>query len=184
MKNPTFEVNFIVATLDPYSDGQSTCASSSIPAKITQVNNEKVNITMEDQEALLNENWDDNFATDFTENSSKPKNKSKRASFEEMMAKAANNKNKENVKSILKSNGTIKRRKIFSLAEDDLEENSQQIGSPEPLLKPEHLADNIIPRSPESPRTKKAKLVFGRCFEATFSSNNLGQVLAANSDSE
>lgn len=37
MKNPTFEVTFIVATINPDSDAQSTIAPASLPAKITQV---------------------------------------------------------------------------------------------------------------------------------------------------
>lgn len=43
---------------------------------------------------------------------------------------------------------------------------------------------NVIPPSPESPRTKKAKVVFGRCYEPTFHATmlDLGDVLAENSD--
>lgn len=39
---------------------------------------------------------------------------------------------------------------------------------------------------PESPRTKKAKIVFGRCYEPTFHQTmlDLGEVLAENSDSD
>lgn len=36
-KNPTFEVTFLVATLNPYADGQSTLTATSLPTKITQV---------------------------------------------------------------------------------------------------------------------------------------------------
>lgn len=45
---------------------------------------------------------------------------------------------------------------------------------------------DIIPESPESPRTKKLKIVFRRCYEATFHESNLnyGAELAPNSDSE
>lgn len=44
--------------------------------------------------------------------------------------------------------------------------------------------EDIIPKSPESPRTKKAKTVFGRCFDPTYHETMIGEVLAANSDSE
>lgn len=42
----------------------------------------------------------------------------------------------------------------------------------------------VVPQSPESPRTKRAKLVFGRCFEPTFHATmlDLGEELAGNSD--
>lgn len=44
----------------------------------------------------------------------------------------------------------------------------------------------VVQKSPESPRTKKLKVVFARCFEATCSESqlDLGQVLAENSDIE
>ncbi|GJQ81317.1 hypothetical protein Trydic_g20530 [Trypoxylus dichotomus] len=46
--------------------------------------------------------------------------------------------------------------------------------------------EDLIPESPESPRSKKLKIVFGRCFESTFHESKLdfGEELAPNSDSE
>lgn len=46
--------------------------------------------------------------------------------------------------------------------------------------------DDVVPRSPESPRTKKARIVFGRCIEPTFHQTmlDLGHELAANSDTD
>lgn len=158
MKNPTFEVCFIVATLDPYSDQQNTMATSSIPAQITQINSQQVNLTVEDQQALMNVDWDDmNMETEHPTNS---KEKKKKAGFKEIVAKTKqsskkNNKRKEN-EPLNDLNGYDK-----NVADVDL-----------------------IPESPESPKTKRAKMVFGRCFEATFSMTNLGEVLAPNSDSE
>lgn len=45
---------------------------------------------------------------------------------------------------------------------------------------------DVVPTSPESPKKKKAKIVFSRCNEATFHTSmlNLGTQLAANSDSD
>nr|XP_008194883.1 PREDICTED: cell cycle checkpoint control protein RAD9A [Tribolium castaneum] len=111
LKNPTFEVSFIVATLDPYSDTNSSIATVSSPKIATK---KPPKITDE--------------ADDLT---------SKESSFLELM------KQSENVNDI-----------------------------------------DVIPKSPESPRSKKAKTVFGRCYDPTFHETVLGEVLAANSDSE
>lgn len=44
----------------------------------------------------------------------------------------------------------------------------------------------VVAKSPESPRTKKLKVVFARCFEPTLNESalDLGKVLAENSDVE
>lgn len=46
--------------------------------------------------------------------------------------------------------------------------------------------EDTIPKSPDSPRTKKLKIVFRRCFEPTYHESNLdlGNALVPNSDSE
>lgn len=125
LKNPTFEVSFIVATLDPYSDSNSTVASTTSAAKI--VSKTKTNgATDEDFEAMETENWEHD---DLSTNES---------SFADLLEKAKSD--KENI--------------------------------------------DVVPRSPESPRSKKARLVFGRCYDPTFHETILGEVLAANSDSE
>lgn len=42
----------------------------------------------------------------------------------------------------------------------------------------------VVPRSPESPKTKRARLILKRCFDPTFNTQmlDLGEELAANSD--
>lgn len=184
MKNPTFEVNFIVATLDPYSDGLSSLSTSSIPAQITQKNNnEKVNLTVEDQQALLNENWDDiDMETDQTSNKNTA-NKIK-ASFQEILSrnKRNNRRNRDDVITASKGDGRNSYRgrdEVLSKAKDDTGKNADEI-----IINGNGDNMDVIPPSPESPKTKRAKLVFGRCFESTFSANLLGEVLAPNSDSE
>ncbi|XP_018561693.1 cell cycle checkpoint control protein RAD9A [Anoplophora glabripennis] len=151
MKNPTFEVNFIVATLNPYSDLQSSMATSSIPTKITQLAHENINLSLEDRQAL-NEEWDD-WEMDTEENNPK------RAKLDMNIKKDKNRKGK----------GKCKK---FNLPSD-----------PVPMDVDGEDMD-VLPPSPESPRTKKAKLVFGRCFEPTFTETSFGEVLAPNSDSE
>ncbi|XP_050512649.1 cell cycle checkpoint control protein RAD9B-like isoform X1 [Diabrotica virgifera virgifera] len=157
MKNPTFEMNFLIATLNPYNDNQSTIATS-IPARITQANSEGVNdITMDDQEALLNENWDDfSIDTNKTSKSSDKKRSKKTFSFREVLEKD--------------------KTKSGSINSDENCDNNHN--------SPMDVDDDVVQRSPESPTRKKAKLVFGKCFESTFSRDNLGSVLAPNSDSE
>ncbi|KAJ8921181.1 hypothetical protein NQ315_013653 [Exocentrus adspersus] len=160
LKNPTFEVNFIIATLNPYSDLQSSMATTSIPTKVSNPKNDDPNITVEDQEALLNVNWSEDF--DMSEpTSDKADERSKRSGFQEVVK----NKNTE-------AKVAGKRCKDFSLPVDNLP------------MEVDHEDMDVLPPSPESPRAKKAKLVFGRCFEPTFSETYLGQVLAPNSDSE
>ncbi|CAH1102100.1 unnamed protein product [Psylliodes chrysocephalus] len=170
MTNPTFEVSFIVATLNPYSDNQSSM-STEIPAKITQFNNNHPNITVEDQQALLAEDWDDlslevnnklpiKRTTKSSSNSS-----SKEPSFREIVEQARS-----------------KRSRRFSNDENtNVDRSEVREEDTEPAV---NVEENEVSISPESPKTKKAKLVFGRCFEMTFSRDRLGVVLAPNSDSE
>lgn len=67
--------------------------------------------------------------------------------------------------------------------------NGNSIGFSSPEFS-SNLNDNpdldIVPTSPESPKSKKAKIVFSRCNEATFHTSmlHLGTQLAANSDSD
>lgn len=169
MKNPTFEVNFIVATLNPYSDDLSSMSTCSIPAHITQkTNNDRINLTVEDQQALLNENWDD-FNMEPAHLTNKNRQTQMKASFKKFLTKVEQNNRNNN-----------QNEQVFSTAKEDSGENED-----------EHINLNggcdildVIQPSPESPKTKKAKLIFGRCFESTFSKNCLGEVLAPNSDSE
>ncbi|XP_023018781.1 cell cycle checkpoint control protein Rad9 [Leptinotarsa decemlineata] len=175
MKNPTFEVNFIVATLNPYSDAQSTMTASSIPAKITQLNKNIENITTEDREALKNENWDD-MEIDTNKIPLETCMITKKGSFHEIVTKA-----KQKIRNATSKLGTESSTNSFSKKQGDKRNKIFEL----PLKS--HLnedVDDIIPLSPESPKTKKAKLVFGRCFESTFSRKNLGEILAPNSDSE
>lgn len=168
MKNPTFEVNLIVATLDPYSDGQMSMSTCSIPARITQTNRENINLTIEDQKALLNEDWDDfNMETDqLIATNGKAR---KKTGFEEILAKT-----KERRKS---NSYRVKENVTFNTKENEEFAFSRGVSK-------DNNKHDFVPGSPESPTTKRAKLVFGRCFESTFSKNNLGEILAPNSDSE
>lgn len=153
MKNPIFEVNFIVATLNPYSDLQSSMATTSLPAKITQTHHEHADLSIEDRQAL-EENWDD------WDMDSEPKSDDSKKNAK--LSKKIGDK---------KGKGGSKRKK-FDLPPD-----------PVPMDVDGEDVD-VLPPSPESPRTKKTKLVFGRCFEPTFMETSLGDVLAPNSDSE
>lgn len=123
MKNPTFEVNFIVATLNPYTDTNSSLATAtSVAAGVTKAR--PTEISDEDLEAMQTENWE---SEEVTEEEKKDKDNCGGSKKEE---------------------------------------------------------EDIVPRSPESPRSKKARTVFGRCYDPTFHETVLGEVLAANSDSE
>ncbi|CAH1382207.1 unnamed protein product [Tenebrio molitor] len=123
LKNPTFEVNFIVATLNPYTDTNSSLATAtSVAAGVTKAR--PTEISDEDLEAMQTENWESEEVTE------------------------EEKKDKENCGG------------------------------------PKKEEEDIVPRSPESPRSKKARTVFGRCYDPTFHETVLGEVLAANSDSE
>jgi hypothetical protein len=123
LKNPTFEVNFIVATLNPYTDTNSSLATAtSVAAGVTKAR--PTEISDEDLEAMQTENWE---SEEVTEEEKKDKDNCGGSKKEE---------------------------------------------------------EDIVPRSPESPRSKKARTVFGRCYDPTFHETVLGEVLAANSDSE
>lgn len=185
MKNPTFEVNFIIASLNPYSDDLSSMSTCSIPAQITQKNSEKVNLTVEDQQALLNENWDEfDMEADQTTNKNH-KNKTK-ASFKEILSRNKINNRRNSYRNCddVVTNANEDRRN--SHRDDVLSKDNGDNGKIGNEMNVNGNGDNldVIPSSPESPKTKRAKLVFGRCFESTFSANFLGKVLAPNSDSE
>lgn len=152
MKNPTFGMNFMIATINPHNENQSI-ATSSIPARITGVNNEIANITADDREVLLNENWDD-FSLDTVADGKITNKRSKKTfPFRELLdSTKQNSRNCDNNKS---SNVSSK--------------NS---------------ADAAALNSLESNTRERAKIVFGRCFESTFSRAQLGDVLVSNSDSE
>lgn len=159
MNHSTFEVEYIIATINPYSDTQLTSmTASSIPTKLSQPNTDRGNISVEDQQALDSENWDDfSMECDRTE---KTKISNKKQTFKELLNKVEQTKTKS------VENKTTKKIK------DNLK-----------TLDEEKIA--VIPPSPpESPIAKKAKVVFGRCMEETFSTGMLGDILVMNSDSE
>ncbi|RZB41584.1 cell cycle checkpoint control protein RAD9A [Asbolus verrucosus] len=88
MRNPTFEVNFIVATLNPYSDANSSVANSNSVASKVQAPTRPVNeIADDDLEAMQAVNWEDE--------------SSKGSSFTELMKKAKSD--KENLDIVPKS---------------------------------------------------------------------------------
>lgn len=156
MKNPTFEVNFIIATIDPYSDGQSSLATCSIPTRITETNNEPVNSTGGVLKISVN--------------------------------RQCNISDQESSKLVCQGNAKTKNKNDLLLNElctinHIPDKNSSEFSSHNGLSEDCENFD-LAPYSPESPKTKRAKLIFGRCFESTFSKNILGDVLAPNSDSE
>lgn len=64
---------------------------------------------------------------------------------------------------------------------------TKKSGTTEELMGKKSNENGILdfsPVSPESPRTKRAKTVFGRCYDQTFCRTDSSKVLAANSDSE
>lgn len=131
MKNPTFEVNFIVATVNPANDGSSVVTVPSL------VNMNLKPVAME---------------TDDIEVFGCQLSNSKDSSFELLMLEARN-----------------KRRRS----------NEQQN-----TIEKERKGENINEITPPV-LSERAKLVFGRCFEATFVETiNPSNILAPNSDSE
>lgn len=157
MRNPTFELSFLIATVNPYSDAQSSMATSSIPTKITQ---HIVNLTQEDHEALQ-EDWNDCEMEEISVKAKKRK-KNKTSPFQDIVNTSRNSKT---------SNGSIdsvhkNKNKIFSIPEDSSMDVDQ--------------ANDLS----DCPLLKKTKIVFGRCLESTFSRENSSEVLAPNSDSE
>ncbi|XP_056629993.1 cell cycle checkpoint control protein RAD9A-like [Diorhabda sublineata] len=152
MKNPTFEMNFMIATINPYNENQSI-ATSSIPARITGVNNDIANVTADDREVLLNENWDDFSMETIGEGRIANKKSKKSFPFNELLDTTKENRRNSNDERSL--NGSLK--------------NS---------------AEKALLNTLESNSRKKAKIVFGRCFESTFSRAQLGDVLVSDSDSE
>ncbi|XP_066148964.1 cell cycle checkpoint control protein RAD9A isoform X1 [Euwallacea fornicatus] len=160
MRNPTFEVLFVVATINPYTDAPSTIGPTSLPAKITQVNIKgSHNLTHDDLEAIANENWDD-FEDD-------PVSKSDKNSVSE---------NTKNDALFNRYKTSTKDSKKFVLEENDslFNNNSKQDGE----------VDNNEPESPESPRSKRVRYIFKRSFEPTFHASMINNVLLRESDSE
>ncbi|KAK9886490.1 hypothetical protein WA026_016771 [Henosepilachna vigintioctopunctata] len=155
MKNPTFEIHFIVSTLNPNNDAQSSMSSTSLPMS-TQKTRRNLNITLEDQQALESENWDNVMELGNTSECGTNNN-----SFISMMNRANSD----------RSNMQRSKSNFYDKTSEFVVENSDN-----------YL--DIIPKSPESPRSKRIKLVFGRCYEPTICSPNLGQEIYGNSDSE
>ncbi|CAH1141275.1 unnamed protein product [Phyllotreta striolata] len=157
IKNPTFELYFFIATSNPQSDNQKANSTNSIPTKVTQTNN--TDISEEDRQVLLNENWEEGFNSE---------------SFDRIPHKITN------------SNSTSKNNQFVDIVEEALPRKRS-------LLDDENA--NVMEQDGESEefngfslsqnsKTKRVKLVLGRCFEDSFSSQTLGNVLAPNSDSE
>ncbi|XP_050302007.1 cell cycle checkpoint control protein RAD9A [Anthonomus grandis grandis] len=164
MKNPTFEVIFIVATVNPYMEGQSTIATTSLGAKVSQVqmNGIQNNITHEDLVALTNENWED-FEAEMDHEMRKNPDRDKNHS--NIMP------TKDNSLSWLEDKKCAsKGPKKFVLEEED-ENNFVDSNM------------DVVQRSPESPKTKKARLIFKRSYDVTFHPINK-RIFAKDSDSE
>ncbi|XP_030759674.1 cell cycle checkpoint control protein RAD9A isoform X2 [Sitophilus oryzae] len=166
MKNPTFEIIFVVSTLNPYADGHSSITAASLQTKTTQVTNASVdqNITSEDLEALINENWEE-FDEEICQKSKKIK------------SDFCNGKSKQ----VLKS-----KPKNFVLSSDENkteERTNQSKGGNNILASKSYECNDLVLGRPESPRSKKVKSIFKRSYDPTYTSSML-DVLAADSDSE
>ncbi|KAF7284704.1 hypothetical protein GWI33_021717 [Rhynchophorus ferrugineus] len=168
-KNPTFEISFLVATLNPYSDGQSTFTAASLSTKITQVN-QTHNITSEDLHALANENWEDFDDDDI--------NKIKRSTGNSSLIKApsldlvTNNLNQTKER---ENEPPKKASKLFILQDTVIESKNN--------IEQKSFSHDLVPGSPESPRAKKAKFIFKRSFDPTYTASVLNIILPE-SDSE
>lgn len=166
MKNPTFEIIFVVSTLNPYADGHSSITAASLQTKTTQVTNASVdqNITSEDLDAIINENWEE-FDEEICQKSKKIK------------SDFCNGKSKQ----VLKS-----KPKNFVLSSDENkteERTNQSKGGNNILASKSYECNDLVLGRPESPRSKKVKSIFKRSYDPTYTSSML-DVLAADSDSE
>lgn len=152
IEHPTYEVVFILSSINPGSITQSTMSSTPSMPPIPSQNgktNKYSNITMQDKEAIDSINWDDGFDT----NTESTKAKASRRDIDEILANSGIWVDKKSPDNDNSENGNL---------------------------------DDVVPGSPESPRSKRAKLIFKRCFEPTFhqSAMELGDVLAPSSDIE
>ena len=133
MRTPTFEVDFVLSTINPENLTQSSIASSAstLTKKSVQVQHNSC-VSKEDRLLIDSINWEDN---------------------------------------------------DFNLNENVNEPNDQNI---DPNGLNPRIDGNILMMSPDSPKAKKVRLIFGRCYDATFSTSMLdfGAKLANNSDSE
>ncbi|XP_060532810.1 cell cycle checkpoint control protein RAD9A-like [Cylas formicarius] len=166
--NPTFQMEFVVSTLDPTTEAQSTMTTSSLATKITQVSTNGLhNITCEDLEAIANEDWEE-FNMELESNKKTNPNSCKSSEFSDLLKEVS--KKVDNFSdSNLSENKKMKTNKKINIL------NSAVINS---------VNLDIVPRSPESPRTKRARLLFKRSYDPTFHPNMFDDVLVGNSDSE
>lgn len=133
MRTPTFEVDFVLSTINPENLTQSSTVSSALALtkKSVQVQHNS-SLSKEDRLLIDSINWEDN---DFNPN---------------VNVNEPNNQNIDPNGLNLQNDGNI----------------------------------SMIPS--DSPKAKKVRLIFGRCYDTTFSTSMLdfGEKLANNSDSE
>ncbi|KAF2904849.1 hypothetical protein ILUMI_01320 [Ignelater luminosus] len=155
IRNPTFEVNVVIATLNTDHISQSSLSTSIM---LKTKSKAKHNMTIQDQQALESVNWDNDFDLQ-GENG-----------FDNR--KSQTDKNKSNTNLTINNN-------IPSI-------NNALIDERPNLGNDENKDTDMVPGSPESPRSKRIKTIFGRCYETTFHSTmmDLGNVLAPDSDPE
>ncbi|KAL1501367.1 hypothetical protein ABEB36_006698 [Hypothenemus hampei] len=160
MKNPTVEIIFLVATMNP-SDCNSTLATTSLGTRISQANSNGIHndLSGRDLENVGDKNWEE--LDDNRDNVEKltQTNKNEKSLSKMNFTSYLNNNRKT-------ANGG---RKQFLLAGESDEDwrNSEQ-----------------IPKSPESPRSKRLKLIFKRSYDSTFHASILDNILLNDSDSE
>lgn len=172
MKNPLFDVQFIISTLNPDNQTQSS-VSTSQPIHVvnskTKTNGNQ-NITVQDKSVIDSVDWDDGFGIiENPKSRETPKFLDKMNRIRERSSRSNSEKSSESV-----INGSKNKNKNN---EDRMNGNNLENNDDE---------GDDIPPSPESPKTKRARLVFQRCFEPTFHQSvlELGEVLAPNSDPE
>lgn len=158
MKSPTFEVIFIVATLNPYCDAQTTVTACSIPTRITQNSQGNTsilaNMSVEDQEAVLNEFW-----TDFEGDNQSTKSKTKQNNKKPLSERSATTESSGEILTTKSVKGKLQANKNKSFKEL-MGKATIQRASKENVEDDDEDMD-VLPASPESPRRKKIKHVFG-----------------------
>lgn len=161
IRSPTFEVNFVVATLRDGSGSTQTSISTIRSVSKTKASNCKsgkdVNMTVQDQQALESINWENDELIEQLGNVNAGK-----SLFEDLMSEV-NSKRK-----------SVKNCKV-------------QISDSDSVVS-KRVKDNnldVIPNSPE-PCVSGAQKIFSRCYEPTFHKSmiDFGDVLVPNSDPE
>lgn len=144
------------------------------------MNGAQHNITREDLEAIANENWDE-FETE-TDNLRKSPDTDKNKNKLQIAANAKEKKriSEANLTSWMESKKISSKGPKKFLFADDMDKQTNENTN----INLDHRDEDFVPRSPESPRTKKARLIFKRSYDLTFHASMRNNVLLKDSDSE